>query len=59
MCGYSWTTAPRCKYCPECCHERDKIEGEKPNRHFIINEGDAEDAAPSRKFFELQVTKTK
>jgi hypothetical protein len=24
----------------------DKIEGEQPNCHFIINEGDAEDAAP-------------
>jgi hypothetical protein len=20
MCGYSWTTAPKCEYCPECNH---------------------------------------
>jgi hypothetical protein len=48
MCGYSWTTAPKCEYCPECCHEIDKIEGEQLNCHFTINEGDAGDAAPSR-----------
>jgi hypothetical protein len=48
MCGYSWTTAPKCEYCPECCHEMDNIECEQPNCHFTINEGDAGDAAPSR-----------
>jgi hypothetical protein len=31
MCGYSWTTAPKCEYCPECCQEMDKIEDEQPN----------------------------
>jgi hypothetical protein len=36
MCGYSWTTAPKCEHCPECCHEMDKIEGEQPNCHFTI-----------------------
>jgi hypothetical protein len=35
-------------YCPECCHEIDKIEGEQPNCHFTINEGDTGDAAPSK-----------
>jgi hypothetical protein len=37
----------------------DKIEGEQPNCHFTINEGDVGDAAPSRQFFKPQVTKTK
>jgi hypothetical protein len=40
MCGYSWTTAPKCEYCPECCHEMDKIEGEQSISHLTINEGD-------------------
>jgi hypothetical protein len=44
MCGYSWTTAPKCEYCPECCHEMGKIEEEQPNCHFTINEGDAGDS---------------
>jgi hypothetical protein len=43
MCGYSWTTAPKYEYCPKCCHEMDKIEGEHPKCHFTINEGDAGD----------------
>jgi hypothetical protein len=38
MSGYSWTTAPKCEYCPECCHELDKIEGEQSECHFTINE---------------------
>jgi hypothetical protein len=48
MCGYSWTTASKCgyMYCTECCHEMDTIEGEQPNCHCTINEGDAGDAAP-------------
>jgi hypothetical protein len=25
---FVWTTAPKYEYCPECCHEMDKIEGE-------------------------------
>jgi hypothetical protein len=36
----------------------DKIEGEQPNGHFTINEGDAKDAAPLR-FFKPHVTKRK
>jgi hypothetical protein len=48
MSGYSWATAPKCEYCPECCHEMDKIEGEQPNCHFTINERDAGEAASSR-----------
>jgi hypothetical protein len=39
--------------------EMDKIEGEQPKCNFTINVGEAGDAAPSRLFFEPQVTKTK
>jgi hypothetical protein len=48
MRGNSWINALKCEYCPECCHEMDKIEGEYSHCHFTINEGDAGDAAPSR-----------
>jgi hypothetical protein len=49
MCDQGWTTAPpNVNTAQNCCYEIFKIEGEKTNCHFTINEGDAEDAAPLR-----------
>jgi hypothetical protein len=39
---------PNVNTAPKCCHEMVKIEGEYPNCHFTINEGDAGYAARVR-----------
>jgi hypothetical protein len=59
MCGYNWTTALKCEYCPKMLpwNKLDEIEGDQPNCHFTMNEGNGVDAASLRLFFEPQATK--
>jgi hypothetical protein len=48
MCSYSWTTVPNVNAAQNAAMKWIKIEGEHPDCHFTINEGDGGDAVPSR-----------